>query len=78
MYVSVHFLFLLALTLLLKSLQYIPQVDFSELQTLSPEKIAEIKKCGCLIIRNVVDDDDALRWKEDVKKYVEANPSIPG
>ncbi|GJJ13653.1 hypothetical protein Clacol_007909 [Clathrus columnatus] len=57
---------------------YIPQVDFSELNTLSPEKIAEIKKCGCMVIRNVVDDEEVIQWKQAVKEYATANPSIPG
>jgi hypothetical protein len=45
---------------------------------LSPEDVASIKKRGCVVIRNVVDDEEALGWKQAVKDYVEANPSVPG
>jgi hypothetical protein len=58
--------------------QCIPQVEFEELSTLTPEKVEEIKIRGCVVIKNVVDDEDAIKWKEAVKDYVSANPSIPG
>ncbi|KAF8495327.1 DUF1479-domain-containing protein [Gautieria morchelliformis] len=56
----------------------VPQVDFADLGTLSQESIANIKKCGCVLIRNVVDREEALGWKQAVKDYVAANPTIPG
>jgi hypothetical protein len=35
---------------------YLPQVSFSELGKLTPEKTEEIKQKGSVIIRDVVDD----------------------
>ncbi|KAF8521199.1 DUF1479-domain-containing protein [Hysterangium stoloniferum] len=61
-----------------KGSEYIPQVEFEELNSLTPEKTEEIKKCGCVVVKNVVDDEDAIKWKEAVKDYISANPSIPG
>lgn len=58
--------------------QYIPQVEFSAIDKLSPEKIARIKQAGSVVIRNVVDDDEAAGYKESLKEYVKANPQVHG
>ncbi|KAI0076163.1 DUF1479-domain-containing protein [Panus rudis PR-1116 ss-1] len=52
----------------------IPQVDFAELQGLSKDKLDTIKRKGCVVIRNVVDDAEALSWKADLVDYVKTNP----
>lgn len=57
---------------------YIPQVDYSEMQRLSAEQLPEIKKKGCVVIKNVVSDEEALRWKADLKKIIEDNPLLEG
>ncbi|KAI5481415.1 hypothetical protein MNV49_004171 [Pseudohyphozyma bogoriensis] len=38
----------------------------------------EIKRRGAAIIKNVVPPEQALRWKEQIKDYVAANPSVKG
>lgn len=58
--------------------EYIPRVDYSDLQGLSAEKLAEIKKKGCVIIKNVVPDEEALKWKADLRKIIEDNPQLEG
>ncbi|EJD42505.1 DUF1479-domain-containing protein, partial [Auricularia subglabra TFB-10046 SS5] len=57
---------------------YVPQVDYSDLQGLSAEKLAEIKKKGCVVIKNVVPDEEALKWKADLRKIIEDNPQLEG
>ncbi|KAK7461874.1 hypothetical protein VKT23_008308 [Stygiomarasmius scandens] len=57
---------------------YIPQVNLSELSSLSPEKVDEIRRKGTVVIRDVVDDADAISWKQQLKEFVEANPDIEG
>ncbi|KIY65448.1 DUF1479-domain-containing protein [Cylindrobasidium torrendii FP15055 ss-10] len=58
--------------------EYIPQVEFAELKHLSDEKIAEIRRKGCAVVRNVVDDDVAARWKTTLEEHVKANPDVDG
>ncbi|KII86315.1 hypothetical protein PLICRDRAFT_43911 [Plicaturopsis crispa FD-325 SS-3] len=55
----------------------VPQVSFADLSTLSQEEIAAIKRKGCIIIRDVVDDAQASGWKTELEKYVTAN-NAPG
>ncbi|KAM0789026.1 hypothetical protein ACM66B_003092 [Microbotryomycetes sp. NB124-2] len=40
--------------------------------------IAEIKKRGAVVIRNVVGKNKALEWKERIREYVRQNPSVKG
>ncbi|KAK1221694.1 hypothetical protein PQX77_015524 [Marasmius sp. AFHP31] len=54
---------------------YIPQVKFSELEKLSPEQIAEIKRKGTIIIRDIVEDAEAAKWKTSLEEFVKANPT---
>ncbi|KZV72639.1 DUF1479-domain-containing protein [Peniophora sp. CONT] len=56
----------------------IPQVSFAELDNLTAEQIADIKQRGCVVIKDVVDDQQAAGWKTDLKKFDEDNPSVPG
>lgn len=58
--------------------QIIPQVSFSELDNLTAEQIANIKQRGCVVIKDVVDDQQAVGWKTELKKFDEDNPSVPG
>ncbi|EJD02243.1 DUF1479-domain-containing protein [Fomitiporia mediterranea MF3/22] len=52
----------------------IPQVEFSEIKNLKPEEIETIKRRGVVLIKNVVDDDQAASWKEELKAFVKVNP----
>ncbi|KAI0775032.1 DUF1479-domain-containing protein [Trametes elegans] len=58
--------------------QNVPEVQFSELGSLSPERVAEIKRKGSVVIRDVVDDAEASEWKEWLREYVTKNPDIEG
>jgi hypothetical protein len=58
--------------------EYIPQVEFSDLDGLSPEQIESIKAKGCIVVRNVVDDEQARRWRIELLQFVDANPNVPG
>ena len=53
--------------------QYIPQIDFNSLDSLSQDELARIKRRGTILIRDVVDDAQAVKWKEDLKKFVKVN-----
>ncbi|KDR78730.1 hypothetical protein GALMADRAFT_244254 [Galerina marginata CBS 339.88] len=56
----------------------IPQVNFADLDKLSQEEIAKIKRRGTVVIRDVVPDAQAIKWKEDLKEFVEENPTVEG
>ena len=36
-------------------------MNFSELNALSEDRVAEIRRKGCVVIRDVVDDEEARR-----------------
>lgn len=57
-----------------KGSSVIPQVTFAEIQSNNgqfPPHIAdEIRKRGCVVIRNVVSREEAQGYKEEIKKYI--------
>lgn len=57
---------------------YIPQVDFTDLDGLSPEQIKSIKTKGCVVVRNIVNDEQAMKWRTELLQFVDANPNAPG
>ncbi|KAG8997760.1 hypothetical protein FRB94_007482 [Tulasnella sp. JGI-2019a] len=65
----------------LKGADTIPEVAFAELiqnnGSEGPWK-DEAKRRGAVVVRDVVDDKEALAWKEEVKAYVKANPQVKG
>ena len=51
-----------------------PEVNFAELGNLSPERVKEIRDKGCLVIRDIVDDQEARTWQAWLREYVSKNP----
>ncbi|CCM02223.1 uncharacterized protein FIBRA_04303 [Fibroporia radiculosa] len=58
--------------------EYVPQVTFSELANLGPERVEEIRRKGSVVVRDVVDDAEASSWKDWLQEYVSTNPGIDG
>jgi hypothetical protein len=58
--------------------QYIPQVDFKDLGNLKPEQIDDIKRKGSVVIKDVVDDTEAMSWKASLDEFVKSNPNVDG
>jgi len=56
----------------------IPQVDFADLDKLTDAQKDEIRKVGSVVVHNVVEDDQALQWKEMLREYIKANPQVDG
>ncbi|KAI0339923.1 DUF1479-domain-containing protein [Trametopsis cervina] len=54
--------------------EIVPQVDFSELDTISESTRANIVRRGCVVIRNVVPDKEATSWRVELQQYVKENP----
>ncbi|KAJ7488042.1 hypothetical protein FB451DRAFT_1226299 [Mycena latifolia] len=57
---------------------YIPQVSFADLDKLSEAQIADIKRKGTVVIKDVVDDDQARAWKTSLEEFIKANPQAEG
>ncbi|KAJ7220279.1 hypothetical protein GGX14DRAFT_434027, partial [Mycena pura] len=57
---------------------YIPQVAFKDLNNLSEAQIANIKRKGTVVIKDVVDDDQARAWKAGLEEFIKANPQAEG
>ncbi|KAF9525722.1 DUF1479-domain-containing protein [Crepidotus variabilis] len=57
---------------------YIPQVSFRDLDKLSEEEIERIKRRGCIVIRDVVSDEEAIKWRQDLQEFVAVNPDVDG
>ncbi len=51
-----------------------PEIKFDELGSLSNELVADIRRKGCLVIRDVVDDEEARTWQAWLREYVSKNP----
>jgi anti-anti-sigma regulatory factor len=49
-------------------------VSFADLDQLSEAQIADIKRKGTVVIKDVVDDDQARAWKASLEEFVKANP----
>ena len=53
-------------------------MKFAELNSLSDERLAEIRRKGCVVIRDVVDDEEARTWQAWLREYVSKNPQVYG
>lgn len=60
--------------------QAVPEVAFSDIATrpLSPELLKQLRQRGCVVVRGVVDPEEALGWKADLQRYIADNPSTRG
>ncbi|KAJ3555054.1 hypothetical protein NM688_g2785 [Phlebia brevispora] len=61
-----------------KGSDVVPQINFSDLVNIEPQVLEDIRRKGCVVVRNVVDDNEALSWKSDLQEYVKKNPTAPG
>ncbi|KAJ3751759.1 hypothetical protein EV360DRAFT_89403 [Lentinula raphanica] len=61
-----------------KGSEYIPQVNYSELSSLSTERLNEIRRIGTVVIKDVVDDKKASGWQQSLKEFIKENPDVPG
>jgi hypothetical protein len=52
----------------------IPEIDFKDIDNASPEFRSEHKKRGVAVIRNVIPQEDALALKDELRRYIAANP----
>ncbi len=53
-------------------------MNFSQLDSLTPSEIEKIKRKGCVVIRDVVDDAEARGWKDALEEFIKSNPDVEG
>ena len=51
----------------------IPEVNFNELNNHQEKIIKEVKNRGCVVIRNVFEDDKMIKMNIDLESYIEEN-----
>lgn len=56
-----------------QGIEPVPQLDFSQLSSVSAADISRIKQRGCLVIRNVFDDERVRTWNDQLASYFETN-----
>ncbi len=56
-----------------KNLSIIPEINFNDLSNDNEKNINQIKKRGCLIVRNVFKKDQIIKWNQDLENYIESN-----
>ncbi|RXW25498.1 hypothetical protein EST38_g297 [Candolleomyces aberdarensis] len=57
---------------------FIPQVKFKDLDNLDVATIENIRRVGTVVIRDIVDDPDAIKWREELKTFVKEHPEVDG
>ncbi|KAM6489160.1 Protein of unknown function (DUF1479) domain containing protein [Amanita muscaria] len=57
---------------------YIPQVKFIDLANLGADEVKKIKERGTVVIRDVVNDEEAVLWKKQLVEFINANPNVEG
>jgi hypothetical protein len=58
--------------------QVIPEIDFKDIDNAPELFSSELRKRGVAVIRNVVPEQEALQWKEDLREYIRQNPQTKG
>ncbi|CAE6451699.1 putative protein ybiU [Rhizoctonia solani AG-1 IB] len=56
----------------------IPEVSYAEIEKGGKIWQEEVRKRGSVVVRDVVDDVEALGWKQQILEYVKANPEVKG
>ncbi|KAL4801802.1 hypothetical protein BDV18DRAFT_164612 [Aspergillus unguis] len=60
----------------------VPEIDFNEVREnggLLPESFADtVRDRGCVILRNVVSEEQAVAWEASLKSYVQRHPGVGG
>ena len=52
----------------------IPEINFKDLHgKADPALIADIKKKGCLVVRDVFNDEQISEWNKDIEEYIDQN-----
>lgn len=61
--------------------EVVPVVEYSdvaELDELPPDVADRVRDTGVLVLRQVVEEEQALQWKAEVRQYIADNPGVIG
>lgn len=61
--------------------EVVPVVEYSdvaELEELPPHVADRVRDTGVLVLRQVVEEEQALQWKAEVRQYIADNPGVIG
>lgn len=47
-------------------------------ESIDSETTNLLRRRGCVLIRNVVPDEEALSWEQQLREYVTDNPGVVG
>ncbi|KAH7327693.1 hypothetical protein B0J17DRAFT_620383 [Rhizoctonia solani] len=61
-----------------KGNEAIPEVSYAEIERGGKSWQDEVRKRGSVVVRDVVEDVEALGWKQQVREYVKENPQVKG
>ena len=56
----------------------IPEINFKDIDNAPETFNNELRKRGVAVVRGVVDEQEALRWKDDLREYTRKNPQTKG
>ena len=56
----------------------IPEIDFHDIHDAPETFSSALRKRGVAVVRGVVNEDEALLWKEDLREYIRQNPQTKG
>ncbi len=56
-----------------KNLSIIPEINFNDLSNYNEENINQIKRRGCLVVRNVFKKNQIDQWNKDLENYIDSN-----
>ncbi|CAE6467323.1 unnamed protein product [Rhizoctonia solani] len=61
-----------------KGNEAIPEVSYAEIERGGKSWKDEVRKRGSVVVRDVVEDGEAVGWKQQVLEYVKENPQVKG
>lgn len=56
----------------------IPEIDFKDIDKAPETFSSQLRERGVAVVRGVVSEQEALQWKEDLRKYIQQNPQTKG
>lgn len=56
-----------------KNLSIIPEINFNDLSNYNEKNINQIKRRGCLVVRNVFKKNQIDQWNKDLENYIDSN-----
>jgi hypothetical protein len=56
----------------------IPEIDFKDIDKAPESFSSELRKRGVAVVRGVIPEEEALKWKAYLKEYISQNPQTKG